>query len=93
MNLYFVYATFVGIQLCFARPTGECSTDVVLAFTSSVGFVPNNGSNAWHNAGVFGKLWHISFYISLKFGIWYWLNECKCLPPGVIYIHPVKFVL
>ena len=64
VNLCFVC---VDIQLCFARPIGECPADAVLAFTSVIDFVQNNGSNAWHNARVFGTFWHLSFYITFDF--------------------------
>ena len=57
----------VGVQLRIARPIGECTADVVVAFTSVVDSVQSDGSNAQLDADVFGKLRHILFHVVLDY--------------------------
>lgn len=67
MNFCSVDLMSAGVQLRVARATGECTANVVLAFTSIVDSLQNDGSNARHDACVFSNLPHISFYVSLNF--------------------------
>jgi len=60
MEFLFVYV--IGVQLCIARPFGECTADVVLAFTSIIDPLQNDGSNAQLDAYLFGELRHILFH-------------------------------